>query len=331
MWISLVSAMLAALTAVGVAQADSAQQADLPKYDDLASRYNYGSHMALDFNEGGVEEQGKALVIDLTYAGETAADHVPAYLIMPHGGGPYPAIIWGHWLKKDSRLANRDEFLQEALALARSGVVSLLIDAPQARPDFVPETDPVEALRQSSVSTRRQVIDIRRGVDLLFTRRNVDRNRIAYVGHSWDAAVGAILAAVEKRISTFVLMSGTYAGEESTFPSKDAKMQAQIKAIGDERLREYMREYSWGDPVNFVGHTDGKSIFLQFADQDGISRQQAQKYLDSFSAKDKKMEFYSAPHALNNAALIDRDRWLEQRLKFKHLDEQALKQVPQLK
>jgi pimeloyl-ACP methyl ester carboxylesterase len=306
-------------------------QSTAPSFDDLAGRFNYNARSPLEFNEGGVEEQGKALVIDLTYLGESGSDHVPAYLVMPHGGGSYPAIIWGHWLKKGSPLANRDEFLQEAVALARSGVVSLLIDAPQVRPDFVPETDPMGSLRQSSEMTRRQVIDIRRGVDLLLTRRNVDRNRIAYVGHSWDAHVGAILAAVEKRISTFVLMASGYSDEESTFADKDPAVQRLIKQVGEDRLREYFREYDWDDPVHFLGHTDGKAIFLQFADQDGISSDQGKRYLDAFSAHDKKMQFYSAPHALNTAALLDRDRWLEQHLKFKHPDEQALRQIPQLK
>ncbi len=34
--------------------------------------------------------------------------------------------------------SDRDEFLQEAVALAPSGVVSLLVDSPQARPGFKP-------------------------------------------------------------------------------------------------------------------------------------------------------------------------------------------------
>ena len=53
-----------------------------------------------------------------------SGDRVPAYLLIPPGGGPFPAIIWGHWLKKGSPLANKDEFLEEAVALAHSGVVS---------------------------------------------------------------------------------------------------------------------------------------------------------------------------------------------------------------
>lgn len=329
--------MLFACVALAPSQADSSKfndspkPGDPPKFDDLASHFNYSSRMALGFSEASVEEKGKALVIDLTYVGQSDDDHVPAYLVMPHGNGTYPAIIWGHWLKPGSKLANQDEFLEEALALARSGVVSLLIEAPQARPTFVPEKEPLDAIRQSSDMALREAIDVRRGVDLLLTRRNVDRNRIAYVGHSFSAHVGALLAAVEKRIGSFVLMAGSYSDEETTLASKDPQTQARLKEIGQEKLHDYFLDYAWDDPVHFLGHTDGKAIFLQFGEQDKITREQAQKYFDALSAKDKRIEFYPAGHALNNAALLDRDRWLEQHLRFKHLDEQVLKQIPQLK
>ena len=313
------------------AKADSAKQGDLPKFDDLSSHYNYSSRMALDFNEASVEEKGKAMLIDLTYIGGSDEDHVPAYLVSPRGNGSYPAIVWCHWLKPGSRLANRDEFLDEAVALARSGVVSLLIESTQARPNFVPEKDPWNATRQLNDLTLRQVLEVRRGVDLLVTRRNVDRNRIGFVGHGWGAHAGAILAAVDKRINTFVLMGGSFSDEESLRNSKDPKIQEQLKEVGENHLDDYFHDFAWSDPIHFLGHTEGKAIFLQYGEQDSISREQAQKYLDAFSARDKKIQFYPGGNALNNAALIDRDRWLELHLKFKHVDEQALKQIPQLK
>ena len=52
-----------------------------------------------------------------------------------------------------------------------------------------------------------QVIDLRCGVDLLLSRSDVDPQRIAYVGHSWDAGTGAI-DAIDKRIAAFVFMGG---------------------------------------------------------------------------------------------------------------------------
>lgn len=280
--------------------------------------------------ETDVQKRDKVRLIELNYAG-AGGDRVPAYLLVPPGGGPFPAIIWGHWLMKGSPLANKDEFLEEAVVLARSGVVSLLIDAPQARNDWVEiKGGPMEAAKQQSEASTHQVTDLRRGIDLLYGRPDVDRHRIAYVGHSWDAHVGAILAGVETRVSAYVLMASGYADEEEAFASKDPQRMAQIKQVGEDNVREYFREYAWDDPVYFLGHTDRESIFLQFASGDAGSsglaayKSTAQKYLDRFSSKDKKMEFYDASHALNAAARLDRDRWLQKHLGIKKIDEKEL-------
>jgi dienelactone hydrolase len=321
------------------AQAETNAEPPKPSYPDLLPRFDYDSHAGLEMRETDVHKRDKIRLIELNYAG-ASGDRVPAYLLIPPGGGPFPAIIWGHWLMKGSPLANKDEFLEEAVALARSGVVSLLIDAPQIRNDWVEakgDAGPLEAAKQQSEAAVHQVTDLRRGIDLLYGRPDVDRKRIAYVGHSWDAHVGAIMAGVETRISAYVLMASGYADEEEAFASKDPQRMAQIKQVGEDNVREYFREYAWDDPVYFVGHTDRESIFLQFAAGDagsaGIAayKQQAQKYLDRFSSKDKKMEFYYAPHALNAAARLDRDRWLQKHLSIKKIDEAALEQIEQLK
>ena len=281
--------------------------------------------------ETDVHKRGNIRLIELNYAG-ASGDRVPAYLLIPPGGGPFPAIVWGHWLMKSSPLANKDEFMEEAVALAHSGVVSLLIDAPQARNDWVEAKGGLlESVKQQSDAAAHQVTDLRRGVDLLYGRHDVDRKRIAYVGHSWDAHVGAILAGVETRISAYVLMASGYSDEEEAFASKDPERMAQIKEVGEDNVHNYFREYAWDDPAYFLGHTDRESIFLQFASGDPISKETAQKYLERFSAKDKKMEFYNAPHALNAAARLDRDRWLQKHLAIKKIDEKELGEIEQLK
>jgi len=307
--------------------------AEYPKvsYPDLLPRFDYDNRAGLAMRETDVHKRGNIRLIELNYAG-ASGDRVPAYLLIPPGGGPFPAIIWAHWLMKSSPLANKDEFMEEALALAHSGVVSLLIDAPQARNDWV-ETKGglLESVKQQSDAAAHQVTDLRRGVDLLYGRHDVDRKRIAYVGHSWDAHVGAILAGVEIRIGAYVLMASGYSDEEEAFASKDPERMAQIKEVGEDNVHNYFREYAWDDPVYFLGHTDRESIFLQFASGDPISKELAQKYLERFSAKDKKMEFYNAPHALNAAARLDRDRWLQKHLAIKKIDEKELGEIPQLK
>jgi hypothetical protein len=136
---------------------------------------------------------------------------------------------------------------------------------------------------------------------------------------------------VETRITAYVLMASGYSDQEEAFASKDPQRVAQIKQVGEENVREFYREYAWDDPFYFLGHTDRESIFLQFASGDPITKETAQKYLDRFSSKDKKMEFYNAGHALNAAARLDRDRWLQKHLSIKKIDEKALEEIPQLK
>jgi len=302
-----------------------------PAYPELLSRFDYDGKSGLDTRETNVEKRGDVRLIEINYSGANG-DRVPAYLLIPHGNGPFPAIIWGHWLKQGSPLANKDEFLEEALALARSGVISLLIDAPQARHGFVEEKgDLLQAVKQQSDASGHQVIDLRRGVDLLLGRHDIDRKRIAYAGHSWDAHVGAILAGVETRICCYVLMASGYSDEEEAFSSKNPERLARIKEAGEDNVREYFREYAFDDPVYFAGHTDDKSLFLQFASGDEITQEVGQKYLDRFSSKDKRMEFYNAGHALNAAARLDRDRWLQKHLGLKKIDEKGLESIPQLK
>ncbi|HZD95516.1 MAG TPA: hypothetical protein VE133_14735, partial [Candidatus Sulfotelmatobacter sp.] len=308
-----------------------------PSYPDLLPRFDYDTKSGLTLRETNIEKRDNVMLIELNYAG-ASGDRVPAYLVFPRGNGPYPAIIWGHWLMKGSPLANKDEFLEEALALARAGVVSLLVESPQARHEYVQEKGLLESARQQSDSALHQVIDLRRAVDLLRLRHNVDPKRIAYVGHSWNAHTGAILAGIETRICCFVLMASGYSDEEEAFTSRDPQIARYRQQLGDDALHEYFHEYAFDDPVYFLGHTDRESVFLQFASGDAAPgtdaaayKAQAQKYLDAFSSKDKQMAVYDAPHALNNAARLDRVRWLQKHLDFKKVDEKELEAIPQLK
>jgi hypothetical protein len=175
------------------------------------------------------------------------------------------------------------------------------------------------------------LIDFRRGVDLLLSRRDVDPRRLAYVGHSFDAHVGAILAGVEKRIGSFVLMAGNYADEEYVFDPDNPQMVALRRRVGDDRIRAYAREYAWDDPVYFVGHVAPSAVFLQFGSRDEpLPEKWARHNYDLFS-EPKKIAFYDAGHALNAQARLERDRWLAERLRLGPLDEAALARIPELK
>jgi len=300
------------------------------RFEDLAHQFAYDLKTPLAPREAGRQKRGGVTIIDLSYASPRGG-RVPAYLVVPAGRGPFAAILFGHWMMPGSSLKNRRQFLDEAVVLARSGAISLLIDAPLVRPGFVAEKDEVRSQVQSAEASRQQVIDFRRGLDLLTTRRDVDPTRIAYVGHSYDAHIGGILSGVEKRIASFVLMAGGFSDEEYVFDPDNPEMQKVRQRIGVEILRDFFRKYAFDDPVHFIVHSAPASVFLQFGHEDNpIPEKLARHYYDLFS-EPKKIEFYKAGHALNSEARTDRVQWLVERLALRPVDRVSLARIPELK
>jgi dienelactone hydrolase len=48
---------------------------------------------------------------------------------------------------------------------------------------------------------------MRRSIDFLVSKEEIDPSRLGYVGFSWGGSLGANFAAVERRVGSFVLMS----------------------------------------------------------------------------------------------------------------------------
>ena len=78
----------------------------------------------------GVEDHGGTKAYDITYASPVGdrgsmigpnGGLVSAYLIVPAGKGPFPAVIYGHWCMPGSDKMNRTEFLAEALVITLLG------------------------------------------------------------------------------------------------------------------------------------------------------------------------------------------------------------------
>lgn len=313
-----------------VAAHNAPAQTGKPRIEDLAREFAYDRKAPLDVREIGKERRDGVSIVDFTYA-STLGGRVPAYLVVPDGERPVAAILYGHWMMRGSPFRNRRQFLEEAIVMARSGAVSLLIDAPLVRPGFVLEKDEMRQAAQSSEASRQQIIDFRRGIDLLTSRYQLAKNSIAYVGHSYDAHIGCILAAVEKRISSFVLMAGVFADEEYVFDPDNPEMRKLRERVGDETIRQYFRQYAWDEPANFAGHSAPAAVFLQFGREDKpIPEKAARRYFELF-AEPKKLGFYDAGHELNAPARRERAEWLKERLSLKPIDQAALARIPELK
>ena len=201
---------------------------------DLLHHFDYDQRTPLGIRQIGMQRHEHATVYDITYKSPKGGV-VPAYLVVPKGRGPFAAVIWGHWYWQNSSMRNRREFLDEAIALAGTGVVSLLTDGPVARPGHVESKDPLD--ERIATDFIQQVVDMRRGVDLLLARRDVDRKRIAYVGHSYNANVGALLSGIDRRFKAFVLMAGSMSDE---LTQNTREFQEFRQKIGPEKLDAFV-------------------------------------------------------------------------------------------
>jgi dienelactone hydrolase len=296
----------------------AAQEADVPH------RLDYDRSAPLDIREASVEQRGGVAVRDISYASPKGG-RVPAYLVVPGGKGPLAAVIWGHWYWENSEFRNRKEFLQEAVALAHAGVVSLLTDGPIARPGHVEDKVPLS--QQQVTDLIQQIVDIRRGADLLLARKDVDQKRLAYVGHSYNASVGGFLSGIDKRFKAFVLMVGTLSDE---LDLKSKEYQDYRQKIGPEKFDAFMAKNAWLDPGKFVSHAAPATVFLQYASQEKFLTPERARAYAALVSEPKRFKEYDAPHALNAEARRDRIAFLTEQLRLKPLDPKLIAAIPDL-
>ena len=263
----------------------------------LLSLYDYDSSAPFDVQEVKSEQKNGATVHDLSYAGPKG--RITAFLVVPDGGGPFPAVLF-----MPGAPGARFTFYSEALALAGRGVVSLLPDPPYSRP---PIADVVEFKPSDKDGIVQEIVEMRRGIDFLISRDEVDPSRLRYVGFSWGASLGADFAAVERRVGSFVLMS--------TIP----RLSADMRQLGEEQgakgdLAAYEDAMKPIDAVNYLSHVAPNALFLQFGNEDTRPSPEQGREVQAAASSPKQAKWYDGGHELNDRAEKERDDWLAERL-----------------
>lgn len=290
----------------------SLSAATLP--EAMASPFRYDSSQPIDLRDTVLKQAGGGgiKVHDITFASPVYG-RVPAYLVVPAGNGPFPALLFGHWGN-----GTRTEFLPEAELYAEIGVVSLIIDYPWVRPAEWRKTvfninDPpkdYEAYRQA-------VIDLRRGLDLLASLPYVDANRIGYIGHSYGAQWGAILTAVDRRIKATVLMGGVPDSNSILLKSNDPDMTALRKQVPADALNKYLDALKPLDAISFVPYAAPTPLLFQFARFERYFDEEAMNRYAAAAGEPKQVLWYDSGHDLNDVqTLIDRGLWMQKQLKL---------------
>ncbi len=268
-----------------------------PAFATDSELFSYDKAASLNVVEVGQEQRGGATVRDITFVG--VKDPIKAYVVTAATPGPHAAILYVHWLG-DPATTNRTEFLDEAVTLAGRGVVSLLVDTMWAKPKWYEDRVP----EQDFDSSVRQVIELRRAMDLLLAQPGVDPSRVAYVGHDFGAMYGMIAGGLDRRAKTYVFMAGV-----------PHFIEWALFAHQPKDLEAYKKQITPLDPVNFVPNLAPATVFFQFANKDEyVSATQAAEAYAAAPVR-KQLVTYADGHALHTPAVAaDRVAWLEREL-----------------
>ena len=260
-------------------------------------RYNASSPVAV--KEVSSQQRGDATVRDITFS-PGAGREVKAYLVVPKGIGPFAGILWAHWLGEEK--SNRTQFLDEAVELAPKGVVSLLVDAMWSAPEWFGKRIPDDDYKNSI----RQVVELRRALDLLLSQSSVDKTRIGFVGHDYGAMYGMLMAGVDQRVNTFVFIAATQSLNDWAFLGPQPKSKAAyLKQNSVLELTDYLREVKTA------------SKFFQFGKGDAYVSPADASVLFAAAPEPKQRKNYEASHKMESKEIVsDRHDWLVKQLKL---------------
>lgn len=261
--------------------------------------FRYDDNSPVTVNEVSSEQRANVNVRDITFS-PVPGREIKAYLVVPKGNGPFAGILWVHWLGEEK--SDRTQFLDEAVALAPKGAVSLLVDAMWSAPQWfenrVPEKDYENSIRQ--------VIELRRAVGLLLSQPHIDKTRIGFVGHDYGAMYGMLMAGVDQRINTFVFIAATQSLNDWAFLGPQPKSKAA-----------YLKQNSILELTDYLRQVRSASKLFQFGKGDFYVSQADAAVLFAAAPEPKQRKMYEASHKMElNEIAKDRNEWLVKQLRL---------------
>lgn len=264
------------------------------------SRFDYDQKAP--FEARIASEQGKegARVRNFTYL-DPEGTRKAAYLVRPENGEDLAAVLFVHWYEPDAPDSNRGQFLEEARALARKGVVSLLVETMWSDPDWFLKRSQEEDIAASIA----QVVSLRRAMDLLLSEPGVDPGRLLYVGHDFGGMYGVLMGAVDPRPGAYVLMAAT-----PRFPD----WYLYYPPLEDAPKEAFIQSFLPFDPITNIHRLAPAPVLFQFATEDPhVPKDRAEGFFAA-AGEPKNIRWYQTGHGLSQLAAADRLDWIGNQL-----------------
>ena len=202
-----------------------------------------------------------------------------------------------------------------AKQFAHAGAVVIVIDAPGIRRGG--GTIPVFTI-QDRMDQIQLVKDLRRAIDVLTARADVDDARIGYLGNSYGGAAGALLVGVDHRLKAAILAVAN--GGYVTHLTGAANFVESLAALSCSTRNAWIGHMTPIEAIRFIPHASGTELLFQIAKFDTAILPEDSQALYDAAPNPKEARFYESGHNLNLQALSDRMDWLREKI---GLDEPA--------
>jgi dienelactone hydrolase/aminoglycoside phosphotransferase (APT) family kinase protein len=201
-----------------------------PVFDALRRQYSYDP-LPLDARAEARVEGGEWTREKVSFTAAYGGERVIAQLFLPVGvRSPYQVVIYFPGLlaltagSSDS-FEKAFEFYNNVLFLIRSGravVYPVYQGTHERRASVSPTSRQCKETHEYSAYSRQIVQDLRRTIDYLETRPDVDSSRIAFDGWSWGGEVAPRALAVETRFKAAIVIAGGLVASCRSLPDADA-------------------------------------------------------------------------------------------------------------
>jgi dienelactone hydrolase len=259
---------------------------------DLAAQFAYDANGPMGLVEKGSTTDGTLTIHDIEFSSPKGGP-ARAYLITTPTSAAIPAMVFVAGSNE-----RREDIRIQAIGVARRGVVALVLEQSQiaaGRPQIWTFT---EQDRSEAIQT---VVDARRAIDVLIARNDVDRTRVGFYGFSYGAWLGAITAAVDKRVSLVVLRSG------------GPQILAEIARASSRTLTpEYATTMARVDQMAYAPAI-GTPVLVQNGSRDTTFTAEQMRAWQERVGGTKTVRNYDAGHTLDAQSLTDALSWIAER------------------
>jgi len=274
-------------------------------YEENLHLFDYDQEAPLDIQELETRRDGNLTVYEITYASPMGG-RVPATLIVPDGRGPFAGMVLLHGTS-----SNRQDFFWMGRRYACMGTVVILIDAPFNRPEHGgPDRQSINFGAGFVEEHTQLIVDLRRAVDLLIVRPDVDPDRITYVGVSYGAVAGGLLAGVEDRVQAYGLMVGDGGLVEHFLGPNEVTAYIGSSASVPDHWVEAM----WPvESIHYVSHAAPAALLFQNGANDHMVPAPEAALYQQAGSDPKTIMWYDSGHwPLPPQAHSDQAEWFQQ-------------------